>query len=238
MIMWSARMQDMAKMPMPGGWAMSMMWTRLPGRVWSESYVTFIAMWTTMMIAMMMPSLAPALLRFRRNAGAHGAMRADLLTAQLGVVYFLVWTIVGATIFPVGALISTLTMPLPAVARGTPVLTGVIVLLAGILQFTAWKARHLSRWRDGACCDATIAVDIGTAARDGARLAVHCSRCCWPFMAILLAMGIMDLRAMALVTTAVTIERLAPDTARAARVVGAVTVGTGLLLFARTMATG
>jgi predicted metal-binding membrane protein len=34
----------------------------------------------------------------------------------------------------------------PAVARAVPIAIGVVVLAAGALQFTAWKARHL------ACC--------------------------------------------------------------------------------------
>jgi predicted metal-binding membrane protein len=52
-------------------------------------------------------------------------------------------------------------------------------------------------------------------------------------MAILLAIGVMDLRAMAVVTAAITIERVAPDGERVARVIGAVAVGAGLFLIAR-----
>jgi len=44
---------------------------------------------------------------------------------------------------------------------------------------------------------------------------------------------LMDLRAMAIVTAAITIERLAPAGERAARAIGVVAVGAGLLLIAR-----
>ena len=51
-------------------------------------------------------------------------------------------------------------------------------------------------------------------------------------MTILLVTGVMDLRAMAVVTAAMTLERLAPDGDRVARAIGAIAVGAGLLLIA------
>jgi predicted metal-binding membrane protein len=52
-------------------------------------------------------------------------------------------------------------------------------------------------------------------------------------MAIQLVIGVMDLRAMAVVTGAITSERLAPAGERVARAIGAVTIGAGLFLIAR-----
>jgi hypothetical protein len=43
----------------------------------------------------------------------------------------------------------------------------------------------------------------------------------------------MDVRAMAVVTAAITVERLAPAGERVARAIGAVTVGVGLFLIGR-----
>jgi predicted metal-binding membrane protein len=57
-------------------------------------------------------------------------------------------------------------------------------------------------------------------------------------MAILLVIGVMDLRAMAVVTAAITVERLAPAGERVARVTGAVVVGAGLFLIARAAGLG
>jgi hypothetical protein len=48
----------------------------------------------------------------------------------------------------------------------------------------------------------------------------------------------MDLRAMAAVTAAITVERLAPAGERVARAIGAVVVGTGWLLIARAVGLG
>ena len=52
-------------------------------------------------------------------------------------------------------------------------------------------------------------------------------------MAILLVIGIMDLRVMAIVTAAITGERLAPAGERVRLAIGAVVVGAGLFLIAR-----
>lgn len=77
------------------------------------------------------------------------------------------------------------------------------------------------------------AFPAGTAWRHGVRLGLHCSCCCAGPMAILLVIGMMDMRAMAVVTVAITAERLAPMGERIARAIGAVTIAAGFLLIAR-----
>jgi predicted metal-binding membrane protein len=52
--------------------------------------------------------------------------------------------------------------------------------------------------------------------RHGVGLGLHCSACCGNLIAILLVIGVMDLRAMAVVTAAITWERLAPSGERVA----------------------
>jgi predicted metal-binding membrane protein len=78
----------------------------------------------------------------------------------------------------------------------------------------------------------------GAAWRHGLRLGVHCSYCCLGLIALLLAIGVMDLRAMAAITAAITVERLAPAGERVARAIGAVVVLAGLLLIARASGLG
>ena len=48
-------------------------------------------------------------------------------------------------------------------------------------------------------------------------------------MAILLVTGVMNLTAMAIVTTAITIERLVPSPERAARAIGVIVIAAGIL---------
>jgi predicted metal-binding membrane protein len=123
-------------------------------------------------------------------------------------------------------------MQQPVIARAAPIAVGVIVVIAGALQFTAWKAHHLACCRETPACCPTWA-DAGSALRYGLRLGLHCSYCCASLTAVLLVVGVMDLRAMAVITAAITVERLAPDAQRVARVIGAVVVGAGLFLIAR-----
>ena len=59
-------------MPMPGGWTMSMAWMRMPGQTWPGAASSFLGMWVVMMVAMMLPSLVPMLLRYRRAVGRQG----------------------------------------------------------------------------------------------------------------------------------------------------------------------
>jgi predicted metal-binding membrane protein len=112
------------------------------------------------------------------------------------------------------------------------------VLIAGALQLTTWKARQLACCRQAHWRGLALPPDAGTAWRHGLRLGVHCVQCCAGSTAILLVIGVMDLRAMAVVTAAITLERLAPAGERVARALGGVAVAAGLLLIARAAAPG
>jgi predicted metal-binding membrane protein len=124
------------------------------------------------------------------------------------------------------------------VARAVPIAVGVVVLIAGALQFTAWKAHHLACCRMAPGRGGTLPADAGTALRHGLRLGLQCCLCCVGLMAVLLVIGVMDLRAMAIVAAAIAVERLAPAGERVARVTGVVVVAAGLFLIARAAGFG
>jgi predicted metal-binding membrane protein len=235
---WCASMSAMGGMPMPGGWTMSMAWMRMPGQTWPGAAASFLGMWAVMMVAMMLPSLVPMLWRYREAVGRAGEARLGLLTALVGAGYFLVWTGLGVAAFPLGVALAELEMRQPALARAVPIAVGGVVLVAGALQLTAWKARHLACCREAPGPGRTLPADAGTAFRHGLRLGLHCSLCCAGPTAILLVVGVMDLRAMAVVAAAITAERLAPAGEHVARAIGAVVVGTGVLLIARAAGLG
>jgi predicted metal-binding membrane protein len=237
-IMWCGSMSAMGGMPMPGGWTMSMVWMGMPGQTWSGTAAAFVGTWVVMMSAMMLPSLVPALWRYRDAVASSGETRLDWLTAIVGAGYFLVWTVFGLAAFPLGVAIAAIDMRQPAVARAEPITAGVVVLLAGLVQFTSWKVRRLARCCERPAHSRPFANDAGTAWRYGVRLGLYCGRCCANLMAILLVVGVMDLRAMAVVAAAITAERVAPARARVARAIGAIIVGAGLLLIARAARLG
>ena len=234
-IAWCAAMSAMGGMAMPGGWTMSMAWMRMPGQTWPDAAVSFLAMWAVMMAAMMLPSLLSMLWRYRQAVRRTGEMRLGFLTMLVGAGYFFVWTAVGMAIFPLGVALAAVTMELPALARAVPVAAGGVVMIAGALQFTGWKARLLACCREAPGRGRQLPADAGTAWRHGGSLGLHCSACCANLTAILLVLGVMDLGAMAVVTAAITAERLAPAGERIARGLGAVAVGAGLVLIVRAV---
>ncbi len=216
-IVFCASMSAMGEMPMPGGWTMPMTWMRMPGQTWPGAAASFLCMWVVMMVAMMLPSLVPMLRRYRQAVDRPGEMRLGRLTALVGVGYFAVWTVFGMAAFPLGVALAGIEMLQPA----------------GSLQLSGWKARHLACCREAPGAGRTQPADAGTAWRHGLRLGVHCSQCCVGLMAVLLVIGGMDLRAMAAVAAAITVERLAPAGERIARATGVVVVAAGLILIAR-----
>ncbi len=233
-IVWCTTMSAMGEMSMPGGWTMSMAWMRMPGQTWLEAAASFVAMWIVMMVAMMLPSLVPTLWRYRRAVARTGRTRLGWLTTLVGVSYFSVWTVSGMAAFPLGVALAEVEMQVPALARTIPIAVGVVVLIAGALQFTPWKAHHLACCRESQLRGCTLAADAGMAWRYGLRLGMHCANCCAGLMATLLVVGVMDLRAMSVVAAAITVERIAPAGVHTARGIGAVIVAAGLFLVART----
>jgi len=185
------------------------------------------------MVAMMLPSLLPMLWRYGLALGTRGEGRRGRLTALAGAGYFFVWTVLGVIVFAGGAALAEAAMQMPAVARAVPVSLAMVVLLAGAFQFTAWKAHHLACCRPARGRDLALPADAGTAWRYGVWLGLQCSRACAGLTAILLVMGVMDLRAMAVVTAAITAERLAPAGERVAWAVGAVAIVAGVYLMGR-----
>jgi predicted metal-binding membrane protein len=215
--------------PMPGGWTLSGAWMPMCGKTWSRTVASFVLTWVVMMVAMMLPSLLPMLWRYRRALGGAGGRRLGGPTVLMGVGYFIVWTAIGLALFPLGAALAAAVLHQPALARTVPIGACIAILIAAALQFSPWKARQL------ACCrqvpgHRSLPSDAGAAMQHGLRLGFECATCCANWMAILLVVGVMDLRAMAVVTVAITAERLAPRADRVAQALGVVAVAAAGLL--------
>jgi len=181
----------------------------MTGRTGTQAAAMFIGMWAVMMIPMMLPSLVPALRQLRTASAA----------AIAGLAYFVVWTAVGLAVYPVDTALS-------GIAMRAPIVAGMAIVLAGMLQFTAWKARRL------ACGQALQSSANPLAWRHGLRLGVDCVASCGNLMAVLIVVGMMNLVAMALVTVAITVERRMPASAR---IIGAVVVAAGALMIVQAL---
>jgi len=227
-VTWCASMSTMGDMSMP--------WMRMPGQTWLDAAASFVGMWAVMMVAMMLPVLVPMLWRYRKSMTRSGTTRLAWPTTLVGMGYFCVWTLFGIAAFPAGGILATLEMQIPALSRAVPFAVGGVVLIAGALQFTTWKSYHLACCRKELTCGHGSSTSAGSAWRHGLRLGLQCGASCGNLMVVPLVIGVMDLRAMAVVTIAITVERLAPRGERLARAIGAVLVGAGLFLIARAAA--
>jgi predicted metal-binding membrane protein len=223
---------------MPGGWTMSMMWMRMPGQTWIEGTASFLTMWVVMMAAMMLPSCVPMLWRYRQAVRSSGESGLGRLTLLAGLGYFFVWSLLGLAVFPLGVMLAALEMEHTVLAHAVPVTGGAVILIAGAVQLTSWKAHHLACCRELPAHGPTMAASARTAWVQGLHLGLHCSLSCANLTAILLVIGVMDLRAMAIVTGAVTAERLAPAGERVAQATGGVVIVAGSLLITRMIVLG
>ena len=183
----------------------------MPGHTWPGTAMELLGMWLVSMVLMMLPSAVPALWRYRQPLGN---------TTRVGLGYVFVWTIAGLVTYPLSAV----------AGQVTPVTSGVVVLAAGVLQFTTWKAHHLACCRRGPWHGRSASAVGGSPWLDGLRLGFHCVCSCAGPMSILLVMGMMDHRIMAGVAGAITLERVLPASQHVERALGIASVGLGCLL--------
>jgi predicted metal-binding membrane protein len=223
-----------ASMAMPGGWTMSMAWMRMPGQMWLGAAASFVGMWAVMMVAMMLPSLVPMLLSYRDSVRGPDGTRLGRLTALAGAGYFFVWVVFGVISYSVEVSLVAAEKRWPNFARSVPIDIGVVLLLAGSIQFTAWKSRELAHCRN-APTTGPLSPDARSAWQHGVHLGVHCSLCCSGLMMVLLVTGVMSLGAMAVVGVAITVERLTPRSMRADWVTGVIVIAVGVLMIARAL---
>jgi predicted metal-binding membrane protein len=218
------RLTSMAAMsgtPMPGGWTLSATWLPMCGRTWLQTALSFVSMWAAMTPSMMLPALAPMLWR-ECNAPT---IRYGWLIIFNAFSYFMIWLIAGMLIFPLGAAMASLAIRVPSIARAAPLAAALVVIAAGVLQCTSWKAKRLQ-----SCHSILHCRDAGSAVRAGMRFAVQCASCCSNWMAVLLATGVMNREATLIVSAAIAIERFASSREAFVRLTGMASIAAGVLL--------
>ena len=94
----------MGDMAMHAGGAMSM-WTRMPGQTWPGFAASFLGMWMTMMVPMMLPPFAVMLWRYRTAARRNGATRLGVASVMVALAYFAVWSAIGVALCPLVAIL-------------------------------------------------------------------------------------------------------------------------------------
>ena len=113
----------------------------------------------------------------------------------------------------------------------TSIHAAAILALAGVYQFLPLKRTCLvhcrspigflmTHWREGA---------LG-AFRMGARHGAWCVGCCWALMAVLFAVGVMNLVFVAILTLVVLVEKTGPAGIAVSRVAGVVLIGAAVAM--------
>ena len=223
-------MPDDHPMHMPGGWTMSCMWMDMPGKRLPMAAM-FLGMWTTMMIAMMLPSSLPILLIYRRAVMFRRDSYVNQSTALLAAAYFAVWALFGAIAYAIGLLAASATMKWDALSRAVPIVSGIILIVCGIYQFTGWKTACLKHCRDPLIL---IASHLQGGRSGAVRLGLHhgatCAVCCASLMVMELILGIMNIPLMVAVALVIALEKLLPWGNWIARVVGIAGIVGGIVI--------
>ena len=223
-------------MEMPGGWTMSMMWMPMPGQSWLGAAAMFLIMWLAMMVAMMLPSALPTILIFRRLLHFRREPHPALATGVMASAYFLVWLGFGLLAFGLGVMAGWGTMRWPAVSRAVPAVSGALLIVCGLFQFTRWKLTCLGHCRDPI---GFVAAHSQPGIRGGWNLGLHhglfCAACCWGLMVIQLVLGVMSLTVMAVIAVVIALEKLVPRAKPIVWATGAAAIVAGLILIGRAL---
>ncbi|MFI9243721.1 DUF2182 domain-containing protein [Streptomyces sp. NPDC053086] len=186
----------------------------------------FLAVWTLMMAAMMLPATVPVAALYARTITAHRTSRMVVFT----VAYLLVWAAAGLPAYALAAGLGR-AATLPATA-GTAVAAAVFAV-SGLYQLTPLKDRCLARCRSPIGLMLRYASYPGPSRdlRAGAHHGAFCLGCCWSLMVLLAAFGVMNLWAMVVLAAVITIEKLAPAGRVVARAVGIGSIALAVAVF-------
>ena len=191
------------------------------------------AMWAIMMVAMMTPSAIPTLRTYRtmqRNRSRQTLESVSWTIFLFG--YLAAWTVFSAVI-------SVIQWPLhewglldPMMASRSQLFSGILLIVAGLYQWTPWKDACLTqcrtplqfllaRWKDGRSGALQMSFEHG----------LYCIGCCWALMLVLFAVGVMNMLWVAAIMLFVIVEKALPSPARLFRTVtGLLLAGSGIWL--------
>ena len=156
----------------------------------------FLLMWLVMMVAMMFPTIAPMVLAHRLVVQHRG--EGALLSVAFVVGYLVVWTAIGLVPLAVFVAFRDVSEDQPVTAW-LPRISGLVLIGAGLYQFTPWKRACLRACRTPLSFIMTHDFGSGApgAVKAGVSHGAYCLGCCWALMAVLVVVGLMNLVWMA-----------------------------------------
>jgi predicted metal-binding membrane protein len=203
---------------------------------WSVStLLPLFLMWTEMMVAMMLPTVAPMVLTFALvNRKRREQERPFVPTAVFLAGYMTVWAAFSAVLALAQWALHGAALLSPLMSSTSAWLAGGLLIAAGLFQFTHWKHACLAHcrspleflmtgWREGR----RGAFEMGV--KHGA----YCTGCCWVLMALLFVLGVMNVLWIAAITALVLIEKAVPRGEWWGRIAGVVFIAWGGWMFTR-----
>jgi len=199
---------------------------------WHAMEFAFVfAMWTVMMVAMMMPSAAPMIFAYAR-VGRHNETQGTPFPATVWFVagYFLAWlafsllaTLVQWGLERAGVLDS-------AMASTSNVLGGFVLVAAGTYQWTRLKDVCLTQcqrpflflMRHGG-----FRRDVPGCVMLGLRRGAYCVGCCWVLMALLFVGGVMNVLWIVLLGLLIFLEQVTSSGRLITHLAGIVLIAAG-----------
>ncbi|WP_412458438.1 DUF2182 domain-containing protein [Sinorhizobium americanum] len=198
-------------------------------RPWSAVEAAFtLTMWVVMMVGMMLPSASPMILLYARVG--RQSLRDGKPFASAGYFtggYLMAWAGF-ALVATLGQWLIEGTLLTPALASASRLFSGIVLIVAGLYQWTPLKDACLTQ------CQAPIVFlqrhggfrsNPGGAVRLGYRHGLYCVGCCWALMGLLFVGGIMNVLWIAAIAVFVLAEKLLPAGRLLSRV-----AGTGLIV--------
>lgn len=236
-IIWLARDMTMDGMDMtgfrmiPAGQGL-MMPASAPWQPIEFAYV--LAMWAVMMIGMMTPSVAPMILIFAR-VGRQAATSARPFAASgwFASGYLIAW--LGFSLVATCAqwVLERAALLTPMMESANIVLGGIVLIAAGIYQWTPLKEACLSY------CQAPLTFimrhggfrsDPAGALALGLRHGLYCIGCCWALMLLLFVGGVMNVLWIAALAVLVLSEKALPFGKVLSRAAGCFFIAAGIWL--------
>jgi predicted metal-binding membrane protein len=193
--------------------------------------VTFVAGWTLMITAMMLPTSLPLVMLFHSVT----AQRRDRvrLVALLVAGYIGIWAAFGAALHLGDELLHELTARIAWLGANSWVIGAGTLLLAGIYQFTPFKYRCLDK------CRSPLSFIIShwqgrQAGKHAMLLGVHhglfCIGCCWALMSLMFTVGAGNIGWMLALGTVMAVEKNMPWGRRLSMPLGMFLIGLAIMV--------
>ena len=171
----------------------------------------FVVGWALMTVAMMLPTSLPVLNAFHTIAGRRGDR--SLLVALVIAGYLFIWALFGIVVYYGNVVLQWLAGNSPWLMEHSWAIAPILLLLAGLFQFTPLKYRCLDK------CRSPLSFVIGhwqgrhdrwQAFRLGIDHGVFCVGCCWALMLLMFVVGVGSLIWMMILAVVMGVEKNAP----------------------------